>query len=151
MCSQLVRSTRGARGLTVERTAGRPIQVLVVDDDEEIIRGAVFRLRAAGYRTLIARDGLEGVRQAAEHLPDAILLDVRMPNCDGLQLLKLLRASHQTHAIPVIMLSASLLNRPEALNAGARFFLPKPYLGSVLLEALSHVIQESRAAAVGLA
>ncbi len=113
--------------------------ILIVDDDEEIVRGAVVRLRAAGYQTRTAFNGAEALASLRHTRPDAILLDVRMPIVDGLTVLKELQADRDTYWVPVIMLSASLWDQRKALNAGARFFLAKPYRGSELLQVLHQV------------
>lgn len=110
--------------------------ILIVDDDEAITFGAELRLQAAGYRTLVAADGDEGIEQAVKHQPDAVLLDVRMPKLDGLSALRTLRDDPNTAHIPVIMLSASLRDKQTALEAGAQFFLTKPYRSHQILEAL---------------
>lgn len=114
--------------------------VLVIDDDHDVRAGAHFRLRAAGYNTIEARDGEAGVAMAVEQHPDAVLLDVRMPHMDGLKALTELHEDAQTADIPIIMLSASVVDQQAALDGGARFFLPKPYRSSELLEAVAAAI-----------
>ena len=118
-------------------------KILVVDDDREITDGASMRLHAAGYDTLAAHDGAQGVATAIETKPDAIVLDVRMPNRDGLQALEDLRKNEKTCNIPIVVLSASLVDQQAALDAGARFFLTKPYLGKNLLAAVDAALNES--------
>jgi CheY-like chemotaxis protein len=110
--------------------------VLMVDDDEEIVCAACLRLRAAGFRTLIAGDGEAGVAAAVANHPDAILLDVRLPRRDGLSVLSELKRRPETKGIPVVMLSASVVDQEAALDAGARFFLRKPYRGDMLVQAV---------------
>jgi DNA-binding response OmpR family regulator len=107
-----------------------------VDDDCEIVTAATLRLQAAGYRTRTAYDGESGVALAAECRPDAILLDVRMPRKDGLIALRELKQRDDTKDIPVVMLSASIVDQHAALDAGARFFLKKPYCGDTLVQAV---------------
>lgn len=114
--------------------------VLIVDDDQAITQGARLRLEAAGYRTLVATDGDDGLKQTLEHLPNAVLLDVRMPKVDGLTALKAMREDPRTSSIPVIMLSASLRDKQQALEAGAQYFLNKPYRGHQMLAALEAVL-----------
>ena len=99
-----------------------------------------MRLRAAGYDTVIAHDGEQGIAKAIETQPDAIVLDVRMPKKNGIQALEELKQHGATCNIPIIMLSASLVDQQTALDAGARFFLTKPYQGKVLLAAVSAAI-----------
>jgi DNA-binding response OmpR family regulator len=111
--------------------------VLVVDDDHDIASAATMRLRAAGFRTLVAHDGEAGVALAAEHGPDVILLDVRMPRMNGLTALAELMRRADTCDIPVVMLSASIVDRQAAIDAGARFFLKKPYQGDTLVQTVT--------------
>jgi CheY-like chemotaxis protein len=113
-----------------------PATVLMVDDDEEIVCGACMRLRAAGYRTLTAGDGEAAVAAAVANHPDAILLDVRLPRRNGLSVLSELRRRPETTRIPVVMLSASVVDQQAALDAGARFFVRKPYCGDMLVQAV---------------
>ena len=110
--------------------------VLVVDDDHCISEGASLRLRAAGFETSIAHNGAEAFSMAKEFLPDAIVLDIRMPVMDGLSALKALKTSDQTKHIPVVMLSASVVDQDRALDSGARFFIRKPFVGPALVEAV---------------
>ncbi len=114
--------------------------VLLIEDDREILNVAALRLRAAGYATLAAADGEEGVRRAVSDHPDAIVLDVRMPKKDGMTALVELQEQEETRHIPIVMLSASIVDQQRALEAGARFFLTKPYQGRDLLSAVRAAI-----------
>jgi DNA-binding response OmpR family regulator len=113
-----------------------PATVLMVDDDREIVRGACLRLQAAGYRMLTAGDAEAGIAAAIADHPDIVLLDVRLPRRDGLSALSELKRRSETKHIPVVMLSASVVDQQAALDAGARFFLRKPYRGDVLVQAV---------------
>jgi CheY-like chemotaxis protein len=115
-------------------------RVLIVDDNREIVCAARMRLESAGYDTLAAFDGAEGIKCARENHPDAIVLDVRMPVKDGLTTLAELRRDHATAMIPVVMLSASVVDQQAALEAGARFYLRKPFQGKQLLEAIGSIM-----------
>lgn len=112
------------------------LRVLVVDDDECISEGTQFRLRAAGWEALIAVNGQECLDVATQQQPDVIVMDVRMPVMDGLTALKQLKAMIATRHIPVIMLSASVVDNEAALESGARFFIRKPFDGRSLMEAI---------------
>ena len=114
--------------------------VLMVDDDHDIMRGACLRLRAAGYRTLEATDGESGIAAAVANRPDLILLDVRMPHKDGLAALSDLKRRSDTKHIPVVMLSASIVDQQASLDAGAKFFIRKPYSGATLVQAVRTAI-----------
>ncbi len=111
-------------------------RVLVVDDDPEIVDALTCRLEALGYEVLTAPNGREGVDAAFESSPDAIILDVRMPELDGLSALSELKAHDGTKNTPVIMLSASLRDQQKALDDGARFFVQKPYDAQTVVSAL---------------
>jgi len=113
-----------------------PATVLIVDDDREIVRGVSLRLEAAGYRMLTAGDAEAGIATAVANRPDIIVLDVRLPRRNGLSALSDLKRRPQTKQIPVVMLSASVVDQQAALDAGARFFLRKPYRGDVLVQAI---------------
>jgi DNA-binding response OmpR family regulator len=117
------------------------LTVLVIDDDCEIVTAATLRLQAAGYRTKTACDGEYGVALAAECNPDAILLDVRMPRKDGLTALKELKQRDNTKNIPIVMLSASIVDQQAALDAGARYFLKKPYCGEMLVRTVTSALK----------
>jgi len=120
-------------------------RILVIDDDREFVHGASIRLRAAGYQTISAYNGDQGVVAANENQPDAIVLDVRMPVKDGLTALAELREQNDTKGIPIVMLSASLSDQQRALDGGARFFLRKPYQPNTLVAAVETAIRESDA------
>ena len=83
--------------------------VLIVDDNEKNRKLAGNVLRAAGFRTLEAATGGEAIALAAEHVPDVILMDLRLPDMDGTQAARTIRASDRTAAIPVVAISASAL------------------------------------------
>lgn len=119
-------------------------RVLIVDDDRDILQATALRLGAAGYEILVAGDGEAGLRSAIENHPSAIVLDVRMPKMDGIDTLTELKARDDTRGIPVIMLSASLVDEATSLDAGARFFLSKPHQDSSLMDALGIAISETR-------
>jgi len=117
-----------------------PKRVLIVDDNQEVVRATSLRLRAAGYETIAAYDGDQGVDAAVQNRPDAILLDVRMPVKDGLSALSELKRREDTREIPVVMLSASVVDQQSALDCGARYFVRKPHDGRQLVAALNVVI-----------
>ncbi len=123
-------------------------RVLLVDDDREIVRGMSIRLRAAGHDVTTAHDGQAGVEAAISSLPDAIVLDLRMPVMDGFTALGKLQENPQTRGIPVVVVSANAVERVkrQVLDSGARFFLEKPYDAAGLLAAIDRAIDESSSA-----
>jgi two-component system cell cycle response regulator DivK len=102
--------------------------VLIVDDNQKNRKLARDVLRAAGFRTLEAESGTEGMALATEHLPDVILMDVRLPDMDGTDAARALAGGARTARIPVVALSALPLERDGDwfLAAGFAGFLEKP-------------------------
>jgi CheY-like chemotaxis protein len=117
-------------------------KVLIVDDDVDIQKGVSHWLNAAGYETLMASGGEQGVQSATQQPVQAILLDMIMPGKDGLETLAELRSHQETTNIPVVMLSACLRDEQRALDAGARFFVHKPYEGQKLVSAVQAAISQ---------
>ena len=103
-------------------------RILVVEDNE--LNMKLFRdvLVAGGYRTLEATSGGEAVELATEHAPDLVLMDIQLPDLDGVQALGRLRANERTAAIPVLALTAQAMDgdRERFLAAGFNGYLSKP-------------------------
>jgi two-component system cell cycle response regulator DivK len=103
-------------------------QVLVVEDNDKNMK--LFRdvLVASGYRTLEATTGGEAVKLAAEHAPDLVLMDIELPDIDGLETLSRLRADERTASIPVLALTAQAMHgdRERFLAAGFDDYISKP-------------------------
>jgi len=102
--------------------------VLIVDDDARNLKLARDVLLAAGFRTLVARNGAEAIALGAEHLPDVILMDLRLPDMDGTEAARILADGARTAAIPVVALSAVELEGDTAwlTRAGFAGCLEKP-------------------------
>ncbi|MBA2460779.1 MAG: response regulator [Actinobacteria bacterium] len=102
--------------------------VLIVDDSAKNLKLARDVLRAAGFRTLEAQSGAEGMTLAAEHLPDVILLDLRLPDMHGTDAARALGGVARTARIPVVALSALPLDgRGDWFRAaGFAGYLEKP-------------------------
>ena len=103
-------------------------RILVVEDNERNMK--LFRdvLQATGFRTLEATTGERAVELALEHAPDLVLMDVRLPDLDGIQALGRLRADERTAGVPVVALTAQAMegDRERVLDAGFDGYLSKP-------------------------
>lgn len=103
-------------------------QILVVEDNEKNMK--LFRdvLQAAGHRILEATSGGRAVELATEHGPDLVLMDVQLPDIDGVEALGRLRADARTVSIPVLALTAQAMagDRERFLAAGFDGYLSKP-------------------------
>lgn len=105
-----------------------PARILVIEDNEVNRDIIVRRLARRGFLLTSAADGFAGLRLAKESLPDLILLDLQMPGMDGYEVLHQLKAYPPTATIPVIVLTAHVLEEHEeqARAAGCTDFEPKP-------------------------
>jgi two-component system cell cycle response regulator DivK len=103
-------------------------RILVVEDNAKNMK--LFRdvLVATGYRTLEATTGSEAVDLASEHTPDLVLMDIQLPDLDGVQALRRLREDPRTASIPVLALTAQAMHgdRERFLAAGFDGYLSKP-------------------------
>jgi len=103
-------------------------RVLVVEDNEKNMK--LFRdvLLATGYRTLEATTGRQAVELAAEHAPDLVLMDIQLPDIDGVEAMRRIRADERTGSIPVLALTAQAMHgeRERFLAAGFDGYLSKP-------------------------
>jgi len=102
--------------------------VLIVDDNEKNLRLARDVLGFAGFRTLEAATGAAAISLATEHLPDVVLLDIRLPDMDGSDAVVQLRGDPRTATIPVVALTsfAMMGDRERFLAAGFDGYLEKP-------------------------
>jgi len=123
--------------------------ILIIDDEDDIREVASLSLEMTrGWTVTTAASGAAGVALAATGRPDAILLDVMMPDLDGPGTLLLLQAGLETRAIPVIFLTAKVkeADRRRYLDLGVRAIIAKPFdpltLGAQIHEALSWVAAE---------
>ena len=110
--------------------ASDPVEplVLIVDDNERNLRLARDVLQFDGLRTAEAASATEGIRLAAELLPDVVLMDIRLPDMDGPAALVVLRGDPRSAAIPVVAVTSSAMmgDRDRLLTAGFDGYLEKP-------------------------
>jgi CheY-like chemotaxis protein len=103
-------------------------QILVVEDNEKNMK--LFRdvLQARGYEIMEATTGEQAVELAIEHGPDLVLMDIQLPDIDGVEALGLLRANERTASIPVLALTAQAMegDRERFLAAGFDGYVSKP-------------------------
>jgi CheY-like chemotaxis protein len=120
----------------------RRIRILTIDDDPLVSRTIKTGLKRLGkYSVLTALSGKEGLRLATKERPDAVLLDITMPDMDGLEVLRTLRAKRRTRYIPVIMLTAlqDVDSVAVANNAYAEQYMMKPFTIAKLDQALTRI------------
>lgn len=119
--------------------------ILVTDDYNVTRRVMGHILQHYGYNVLVAEDGLHALDMLEQHHVDLMLLDINMPQLNGLALLKILRESEQYATLPVVMLTASGDgdDRQDAERLGANGFLNKPTGSSELVQVVQAVLGET--------
>ena len=117
--------------------------ILVIDDEPSIGRVVQFKLQQEGFKVRVATDGLEGLAYIKEEKPDLILLDLMMPGMDGFEVCHRLRASPETVATPVIILTArgQEMDRIRGVELGVLDFFTKPFSPQKLLERVKEVFK----------
>jgi len=113
-------------------------KILIIDDEWTIQLALQARLSAHGFSVQLASDGPSGLLAAQQYRPDVILLDLRMPDMDGFEVLRRLRSAPETSSIPVIILTANIQDsvKQQARSAGAARFLTKPFESKDIINAI---------------
>ena len=125
--------------------------VYLVDDDEGVRRSVSFSLRTSNYLVKTFASGIELLREAGALAPGCILMDVRMPEMDGLEVQRRLKAQGITHPVVVMSAHGDIAMAVEAMRAGAVDFIEKPFEKAVLLGAIEAGIDRLEAAVRRLA
>jgi two-component system cell cycle response regulator len=113
--------------IAVEKWRGTVGEKVLIVDDEMPLRDLLGEfLEREGYEVLLASAGEEAIELAEREIPHAILLDVKMPGIDGIEVCKRLKAGPKTQFIPVIMITGYVDNKMVAIESGADDFVNKP-------------------------
>ncbi len=110
-------------------------KILLVEDEEEILQLAKLYLEKEGFRTCLARTGLDAVKQVKAEHPDLVILDLMLPELDGLEVCKRIRSDSQTAMLPIIMLTAKAEESDTilGLELGADDYVTKPFSPKALV------------------
>ncbi len=121
-------------------------KILIVEDDQDMVRAMGVRLRAQGYDLVVATDAISAVSVARKEKPDLILLDLGLPAGDGFLVMQRLKSLLDLVLVPVIVVSARdpKVNEPLALQAGAYAFFQKPFEAPELLSAIHSALLKPR-------
>lgn len=130
-----------------ERSVDGPL-VLIVEDEPQVRRFLRTSLQAHGYRLLEAVTGAEGIRMASQYVPEIVLLDLGLPDVDGLEVTRRIR---EWSRMPILVLSARGQEsaKVDALDAGADDYLTKPFGFAELLARLRVALRHARRAEPG--
>ena len=117
--------------------------LMIVDDDPQLMRVLSMFFDSEGYHVIQARSGREALDKLQEYSPDVILLDLMMPEISGDEVVRQIRANHKLRHLPVIIFTAAETREDELRNAGASYFIAKPFS----LDGLRDTVQEAIRAA----
>ncbi|HJZ12391.1 MAG TPA: response regulator [Acidobacteriota bacterium] len=119
-------------------------KILLVDDEEDILDFLELILEEQGYSVIKANSGKEALAVAQMHHPELILLDIMMPEMDGWEVLKFLKADEETADIPVAMLTArtEMKDKIQGLQEGAVDYICKPFATKELLDKLQIILAQ---------
>ena len=120
-------------------------KIMLVDDAAFMRMMIKNALTKSGYSNFVeAQDGAEAVKKYEEEKPDLVIMDITMPNMDGLELLKTIRADGAMSALPVLMVTAEAKkeNIIAAAQAGASGYVVKPFTAATLEEKLNKIFEK---------
>src|SRR5258708_4047880 len=119
-------------------------RILVIDDDEQVASYVQLSFALNGYKVEWLQDGRQALEKARAMIPDAIILDLKMPGTSGFRVCEQLRNDTHTRAIPIIIVSGSWKNaedRIRSIEAGADDFLTKPFDTNELMARIKRMLQ----------
>jgi two-component system phosphate regulon response regulator PhoB len=122
-------------------------KILVVDDEPDAVELLEVNLKGAGYDVATASDGEEALKKARSLLPSLIILDLMLPEVDGMEVCKILRRDQRTSAIPIIMLTAKAaeIDRVLGLELGADDYVTKPFSPRELVLRVKRLLRAGQA------
>ena len=120
--------------------------VLIVDDEEDILDLLQYNLRKEGFETALARNGREALAAARAEEPSLIILDIMMPEMDGIEACRRLRADAHLRTLPILMLTARTEEEQQVkgLDEGADIYLSKPVSVPVLISQAKALLRTTR-------
>ncbi len=124
--------------------------ILIVDDEPYMIRLLQHHVERAGYQMVKAVNGREALEKVEAEKPDLIIMDVMMPELNGLEVLSQIRQKSETARLPVIIMTANAqrFTKEEAETAGVSAFLTKPFSPTQLMEEIRRQLGESEGSSI---
>jgi two-component system cell cycle response regulator DivK len=121
--------------------------ILIVEDNEKNLKLVRDVLQVKGYETVDAGTAETGIEIAREKKPDLVLMDIQLPGMNGIDALKALRADPATAAIPIVAITASVMqtDRQQIVGAGFDGFIEKPVNLKNLLDTVQQAVQKGKA------
>ncbi|KKO81209.1 transcriptional regulator [Corynebacterium minutissimum] len=125
------------------------MKILVVDDEQAVRESLRRSLKFNGYDVMLAADGVEAVEMVHRENPGLLILDVMMPNMDGLEVCRTLRSEGWDRPILVLTARDGVSDRVAGLDAGADDYLPKPFALEELLARVRSLVRRAAAESIG--
>jgi two-component system cell cycle response regulator DivK len=121
-------------------------RILIVEDNEKNMKLVRDILQHKGYQTLEAATGEEGVRLAIEHKPDLVLMDIQLPDIDGITALRRIREDKSLDRIPVLAVSASVMpdEQKQIVSSGFDAYMTKPISLKPFMATVERFLQQGR-------
>ncbi len=122
-------------------------RILIVDDDEQVASYTRLSFTLAGYQVEWIKDGRKAVQKVREMMPDALILDLKLPGINGFRICEQLRLEPQTRAIPIIVVSGSWKDsqdRIRSIEVGADDFLTKPFDSQEMIARIKRILQRKK-------
>ncbi len=117
-------------------------KILIVEDEESLLRLESILLTSKGYEVVAASNGLQALEVFKNEKPDLVLLDIMLPELDGFEVCRQIKANPATEAIPVIMVTAKKtgddMTRGE--QVGADWYITKPFKSAMVLETIQRFL-----------
>jgi len=120
-------------------------KILIVEDIPGLIHILQLEVQRLGYETLLASNGEEAVEMAIAELPNLIMMDIMMPEMDGLEAARRIRENPQTTTIPIIAVTAlsSRKDKTKCLDSGCDDYLGKPFTASQLSSSIKKLLEQN--------
>ena len=120
------------------------IKILVVDDEPDVVEILRYNLTKSGYDVISAHSGFRALEQAKAELPDLIIMDIRMPELNGIETCRQLRQFDALKGIPVLFLTADSdeYTTMSAFDAGANHFITKPIKPGIIAGMIEELLQK---------
>ncbi len=117
-------------------------KILIVEDNPLVVELLQTILEYLGYAPIVAITGKQGVNLATSHLPDLVLLDISLPDMDGLEVARQIRQNQKTHSIPILAMTggASFKVQEEYLQNGCNYFISKPFAPNELVSRIERLL-----------
>jgi two-component system cell cycle response regulator len=120
-------------------------KILIVEDIPALIHILELEVQRLGYETILANNGEKAVEMALAQLPNLIMMDIMMPEMDGLEAARLIRENPKTRSIPIIAVTAlsSRKDKEKCLESGCDDYLSKPFTASQLSSSITELLKQN--------